>query len=164
MHCTSIQRAPLHGRIRNLCHQHQWCTCPYRCGYRARWTHVFLCSGGRKGQSYLYRIRYVGNESTNLSPLDTTSKHAQARQTRKMLERFHGHSNPKVIQTAWPYLSSKDYHLRYAARIAIEWQDPLKWADKAYAETNDLAAIHALLGLARSDLKKTAWHQLLVGL
>ena len=115
--------------------------------------HMYFCVGGRKGQSYLYRIRYVGNESTNLSPLDTTSKHAQARQTRKMLERFHGHSNPKAVQSAWPYLSSKDYHLRYAARIAIEWQDPLKWADKAYAETNDLAAIHALLGLARSDLK-----------
>ena len=43
--------------------------------------HMYFCVGGRKGQSYLYRIRYVGNESTNLSPLDTTSKHAQARQT-----------------------------------------------------------------------------------
>ena len=102
MHCTSIQRALLHRRIRNLCHQHQWCTCPYRCGYRARWTHVFLCRW-QKGQSYLYRIRYVGNESTNLSPLDTTSKHAQARQTSKMLERFHGHSNPKAVQ--WLALS-----------------------------------------------------------
>ena len=35
-------------------------------------------------------------------------------------------SNPQAIETAWPYLQSEDYHLRYAARIAIEWQDPKK--------------------------------------
>ena len=113
---------------------------------------MYFCVGGRKGQSYLYRVRYVGNESTELSPLDTTSEHAQARKTRRMLESFHGTPNPKAIETAWPYLSNKDYHLRYAARIAIEWQDPKSWADKAYAESNDVGAIHALLSLARSDL------------
>ena len=57
--------------------------------------------------------------------------------------------NPKAIESVWSYLSSEDYHLRYAARIAIEWQDPKTWADKAYNETNDIAAIHSLLGLAR---------------
>jgi putative heme-binding domain-containing protein len=113
---------------------------------------MYFCVGGRKGQSYLYRVRYVGNESTELSPLDTTSEHAQARKTRHMLESFHGAPNPNAIETAWPYLSNKDYHLRYAARIAIEWQDPKSWADKAYEEPNDVAAIHALLSLARSDL------------
>ena len=68
-----------------------------------------------------------------------------------MLESFHGGPNPKAVETAWPYLKSKDYHLRYAARIAIEWQHPKSWASKAYDESNDLAAIHALLGLARCD-------------
>ena len=29
--------------------------------------HMYFCVGGRKGQSYLYRVRYVGNESTALS-------------------------------------------------------------------------------------------------
>ena len=70
-----------------------------------------------------------------------------------MLEAFHGHPDPKAVETAWPYLNSSDYHLRYAARIAIEWQDPATWANKAYNEKDDLAAIHALLGLARSDLE-----------
>ena len=69
-----------------------------------------------------------------------------------MLEAFHGHPDPKAVETAWPYLSSEDYHLRYAARIAIEWQDAKAWSDKAYSEKDDVAAIHALLGLARSDL------------
>ena len=113
--------------------------------------HMYFCVGGRKGQSYLYRIRYTGDDSTALSKLDTTSEHAKARKARHLLESFHGGPNPKAIETAWPFLKSKDYHLRYAARIAIEWQDPKSWADKAYDESNDLAAIHALLGLARCD-------------
>ena len=117
--------------------------------------HMYFCVGGRKGQSYLYRVRYTGDDSTALSKLDTTSEHAKARKTRHLLESFHGGPNPKAIETVWPFLKSKDYHLRYAARIAIEWQDPKSWAGKAYDESNDLAAIHALLGLARCDHPKS---------
>ena len=113
--------------------------------------HMYFTVGGRGGQSYLYRVYYAGNESTALSPPETRG--AEARKTRRMLETFHGHPDSKAIATVWPYLGSDDYHHRYAARIALEWQDPKTWADKAYAETNDLAAIHALLGLARSDLE-----------
>ncbi|MEM7391862.1 MAG: c-type cytochrome [Verrucomicrobiota bacterium] len=116
---------------------------------------MYFCVGGRGGQSYLYRVSYTGSASTELSQLDTTSRHAEARATRHMLEAFHGGSDPKALETAWPYLSNEDYHLRYAARIAVEWQDPATWAEKAYAEKNDVAAIHALLGLARLDQENT---------
>lgn len=112
---------------------------------------MYFCVGGRGGQSYLYRVSYKGKADTTLSKLDTTSSHAKARAARHMLETFHGQPDPRAVETAWPYLSSEDYHLRYAARIAIEWQDAENWADKAYSEKNDVAAIHALLGLARSD-------------
>ncbi len=111
---------------------------------------MYFTVGGRKGQSYLYRVYYKGTDKTDLAPLDNTG--AEARAKRHELESFHGHSDPKALAAAWPYLSSDDYHLRYAARIAIEWQDPASWAEKAYKESNDLAAIHALLGLARCDL------------
>jgi putative heme-binding domain-containing protein len=114
---------------------------------------MYFCVGGRGGQSYLYRVSYKGKADTSLSKLDTTSSHAKARQTRRMLETFHGQPDPKALETVWPYLNDDDYHLRYAARIAIEWQDPKTWADKAYSEKDDLAVIHALLGLARSDLE-----------
>ncbi len=113
--------------------------------------HMYFAVGGRNGQSYLYRVYYKGKESTELAPLDMTG--AEARKTRRMLEGFHGKADPKAVAAAWPYLSSDDYHLRYAARIAIEWQDTKAWAAKAYKEPNDLAAIHALLGLARRDVK-----------
>ena len=119
--------------------------------------HMYFCVGGRKQQSYLYRVRYVGSNSTELSKLDTTSVHAQARKARHMLESYHGKENPHAVEVAWPYLKSSDYHLRYAARIALEWQNPKIWANQAYEESNDLVAIHALLGLARCDFEQSMW-------
>ncbi len=113
--------------------------------------HMYFTVGGRGGQSYLYRVYYKGKDSTALSKLDDAG--AKDRATRHMIEAFHGHADPKALDAVWPYLSSDDYHLRYAARIAIEWQDTATWADKAYNEKNDVAAIHALLGLSRRDVE-----------
>ena len=113
--------------------------------------HMYFCVGGRNKQSYLYRVHYKGDASTALSKLHQAG--ADDRATRHRLESFHGHPDPKAIETAWPFLNSDDYHLRYAARIAIEWQDAETWANKAYEEKDDLRAIHALLGLSRRDLK-----------
>jgi putative heme-binding domain-containing protein len=112
---------------------------------------MYFCVGGRGGQSSLYRVSYKGEASTALSKLDTTSEHAKARATRHKLEAFHGHPDRGAVAAAWPHLNSDDYHLRYAARIAIEWQDSATWAEKAYSEKDNVAAIHALLGLARCD-------------
>ncbi|QDT59338.1 Cytochrome c [Stieleria bergensis] len=113
--------------------------------------HMYFTVGGRGGQSYLYRVYYKGDESTELSKLDNTG--SEARATRHLLESFHGHADASAVKTAWPYLGSDDRHLRYAARIAVEWQDTATWADKAYNEPNDLIAIHALLGLSRRDVE-----------
>ena len=112
---------------------------------------MYFTVGGRGGQSYLYRVYYKGNESTELAKLDNTG--AEARATRHLLEAFHGHADPTAVAAAWPYLGDADRHLRYAARIAVEWQDPATWAEKAYQESNDLIAIHALLGLSRRDVE-----------
>lgn len=114
---------------------------------------MYFTVGGRGGQSYLYRVYYKGDESTELSKLNTTG--SEARATRHKLEGFHGHADPATVATAWPYLGSDDRHLRYAARIAIEWQDTATWADNAYNESNDLIAIHALLALSRRDVEGT---------
>lgn len=111
---------------------------------------MYFITGGRNEQSYLYRISYTGSESTELSKLDRSGKEERA--TRHLLEAFHGKESAEAVEVAWPFLSSDDYHLRYAARLALESQDPSTWAEKAYHETNDLAAIHALLGLARCDV------------
>ena len=66
-----------------------------------------------------------------------------------MLEAFHGHADPKAVETAWPYLANPDRFIRSAARVAIEFQDPATWREKALAETNPTAALEALLALTQ---------------
>lgn len=113
--------------------------------------HMYFTVGGRKGQSYLYRVSYQGKESTQLAPLD--SRGSKERAIRHRLETYHCHEAPNALKDIWKHLDHDDYHIRYAARIALEWQTPKSWAEKAYSESSDLKAIHALLGLARTNYK-----------
>ncbi|MDQ3439840.1 MAG: c-type cytochrome, partial [Planctomycetota bacterium] len=88
-------------------------------------------------------------EPTEAAPALVDAAAAEQRELRRKLEAFHGKKNPAAVDFAWNHLDSADRHLRYAARIAIEWQDPSLWADRALAETRPVAATHALLALAR---------------
>ena len=112
---------------------------------------LYFAVGGRKTQSALYRATYVGKEST--APSKGDNRFAKERELRHKLEGFHGHKNLKAVQDAWPFLGHQDRALRYAARIAIEWQDPAEWREKALAEKNPRAAIAALVALARVSSK-----------
>src|SRR5262249_34537223 len=59
----------------------------------------------------------------------------------------------KAVATAWPYLGHADRFIRSAARLAIEWQDPTSWQERALDETVTPAALTALLALARQSDK-----------
>ncbi len=109
---------------------------------------MYFITGGRGLQSSLYRVTYVGDEST--APVDGHDRTgAEARALRQRLETFHGQSDPKAIEFAWPHLNSEDRWLRYAARIAIEHQPVEQWQARALGETRTNAALTALLALAR---------------
>jgi putative heme-binding domain-containing protein len=108
---------------------------------------MLLAVGGRGAQSALYRVTYTGNESTAPSQPDTRLQ-AQ-RELRHKLESFHGKKDPSAIETVWPYLSDEDRAIRYAARIALEWQDTAQWLEKALAEKDPRKAIPAIVALAR---------------
>jgi len=109
---------------------------------------MYFCVGGRGTQSYLYRVSYIGKESTEpVDPHDTAG--AEDRAMRHELEKFHGHEDAKVVETAWPSLSSPDRFMRYAARIAIESQPIEQWQQRALKEKNVPAALTSLLALAR---------------
>jgi putative heme-binding domain-containing protein len=108
---------------------------------------MYFTIGGRRVQSGLYRVTYVGDESTKLvEPVKTESK---ARNTRHALEAFHGKQDPKAIAAAWPHLSHKDRFIRFAARTAVEHQPVDHWAEKALAESDAAKQVTALLALAR---------------
>jgi putative heme-binding domain-containing protein len=108
---------------------------------------MYFAIGGRNTQSGLYRVTYSGQESTAESkPADSA---AAARATRRKLEAFHAKQDPAAVATAWPYLGSADRYLRFAARVAIEHQDPASWSAQALAEKDPQAAVNALLALVR---------------
>jgi putative heme-binding domain-containing protein len=80
---------------------------------------------------------------------------AKARALRHQLEALHGKKDPRAIDFAWPHLDSEDRFIRYAARIAIEWQDVDLWKKRALVETNVNAGLTALMALARCGGKET---------
>jgi putative heme-binding domain-containing protein len=79
----------------------------------------------------------------------------KARNQRRALEAFHGHADPKALDSIWPALGSDDRWIRYAARIALESQPVGQWRARALAETNANAGLTALLALARVGGKES---------
>src|SRR5205807_770953 len=67
----------------------------------------------------------------------------------RRLESFHGHQDPSAVDAAWPYLSDPDRAIRFAARTALEWQDPSQWRERALNEKEPRKAIAAIVALAR---------------
>ena len=110
---------------------------------------MYFTMGGREAKSGLFRIRYTGSEMTDpVGALDSPEA-SRARQLRRRLEQFHGHNDARAVDESWPHLASPDRTIRYAARIAIEHQDPALWQDRALREKDTIASTQAMLGLAR---------------
>ncbi len=109
---------------------------------------MYFTIGGRRVQSGVYRVTYVGKEST--APVIAVAAQASPEiAARRSLEKFHGHQDAAAAETAWPFLSSPDRWLRFSARVVLEHQPYAGWADRAFAEKNPTARLEALLALAR---------------
>lgn len=108
---------------------------------------MYFTIGGRKVQSGLYRVTYVGDESTELVKADP--KITDAVELRRSLEQFHGRQNPNAVGTVWKHLAHDDRFIRWAARTAIEHQPVETWADKALTESDSKIQVEALLALSR---------------
>ncbi|MFK5921823.1 MAG: DUF1080 domain-containing protein [Verrucomicrobiota bacterium] len=113
---------------------------------------MYFAIGGRRVQSGLYRVTYVGDEDT--SPISAETKAAQTeagelRQLRHELEFYHGKQDAKAVAKAWPYLNHQDRNIRWAARIVLEHQAAAEWQDRAFNEKDPGRQLPALLSLAR---------------
>jgi hypothetical protein len=95
----------------------------------------------------LYRITYVGSEST--APTKPDTRYAAVRDQRHELEKYHGKKDAGAVAAAWPFLGDADASVRYAARTAVEWQDPALWREKALTESDPRRATAAIAALAR---------------
>jgi putative heme-binding domain-containing protein len=108
---------------------------------------MYFAVGGRRTQSALYRVTYVGSESTAaVEPLPLTPEMKLRHELEKLHEEGTGED---AIAKAWPHLSSVDRFVRYVARVAIERQPVKAWKGKALAEQNPQALIEASIALAR---------------
>ena len=120
---------------------------------------LYLAIGGRKTQSGLYRIAWTGSAAAAPEPIADAGADARAR--RRALEVFHGEGSPfgedrhglapvEVVATALKELGDPDRWLRYAARIALEHQDPALWRDAVLAEREPRRSLEGLLAFVRS--------------
>jgi putative heme-binding domain-containing protein len=112
---------------------------------------MYFTIGGRMTLSGLYRVTYTGPDST--APANQDEPGQDLRALRGKLEAFHGRKDPAAVDAAWPYLGHPDRFIRYAARVAIEHQDPKTWRERALAGAEPQAALTALLALARAGDK-----------
>lgn len=111
---------------------------------------MYFAVGGRKTQSGLYRITYVGKDSTaEAKPADDPG--LKFRKLRHKIEAFHGKKDPNAVEVAWPNLDHEDRYIRFAARVALEHQDPKDWREKALEEKDPGKALGALLALVRAS-------------
>jgi putative heme-binding domain-containing protein len=109
---------------------------------------MYFLIGGRKTKSGLYRVTYTGAvEPPTIrrgnGPTD------EMRKSRLALEAFHKPAGPEAVEAAFKDLNSADRFTQYAARVALEYQDPKLWAEKALAEKDPQKAILAALALVR---------------
>jgi putative heme-binding domain-containing protein len=110
---------------------------------------LYMTIGGRKVQSALYRIRYVGKESTQPAKFPDNPASALARSTRRALEAMH-QPNAELDQAlVMKHIGSSDRSLRTAARLALEHADPTSWRDPINQALPAQAAITLAVALCR---------------
>jgi len=115
---------------------------------------LYFAIGGRSTMSGLYRVTYVGKESTVPASKRAWSMRVHCSEPSVRASKLSiGKKDAKAVETAWPYLSNPDRFLRYAARTVLEFQDPATWQDKAWLRNTQSRSRMPLIGLARAGDK-----------
>lgn len=110
---------------------------------------LYFTTGGRRAESNVYRITYVGDENTAPRAASANSTPMPAAEQRRALEKLHAPNAAKGVAQAWPQLTARDRTLRQAARVALEHQPVSTWRDRALGAQEFDARVGALLALAR---------------
>ena len=112
---------------------------------------MYFTIGGRKVQSGLYRVTYVGAEPTNPSSGESVINESMV--IRRKLEAFHGKTDAHNIDLAWTHLSSNDRYIRHAARTVLEHLPVETWLERALGENDPGKKAELLLALSRTIAK-----------
>lgn len=108
---------------------------------------MYFTTGGRGVQSGLYRVTYVGSEST--APAVHEPQITEEQTVRRKLEALHLGEHANALEQAWPYLNHEDRFIRHAARTVLEHQPVAEWQQRALDETDPRASLTAITALVR---------------
>lgn len=108
---------------------------------------LYFTIGGRRTKSGLYRVTYVGSESTDAA--ERSHDNLELRAARRELEALHAPLGKTAVAKALSQIGHEDRFIRYAARIALEHQTPDIWQEHVLAATDTAAALNGMLGLTR---------------
>jgi putative heme-binding domain-containing protein len=110
---------------------------------------MYFLTGGRRLESHLYRVRYMGSESAD-SEIKHSDKTEELRNLRKRLENFHGPDKNENLPLIWEHLGHEDQFISYAARIALEHQPISVWEKRLWVEKEPAITLNATLAYVRS--------------
>jgi putative heme-binding domain-containing protein len=110
---------------------------------------MYFTIGGRGTQSELFRVTYVGEEST--APVDArTVEGADLRALRRTIEVHHtAQPDAEHVPFLVKQLGHSDRFIRYAARVALERIPASKWQDRVLLSDDVNTIITGVVGLAR---------------
>ena len=116
---------------------------------------LYFTTGGRGLVSALYRVDYVGNESTK--PVQSLALN----DAQKLQIKLQASSD---VNTLWNALSSPDRTLRYTARIGLEKLPLKQWLPKYNAENKPQTLITSTLAFARMKSEQKLATKKLLGI
>ncbi|MEX0288023.1 MAG: c-type cytochrome [Flavobacteriaceae bacterium] len=113
--------------------------------------HMYFATGGRRLDSHLYRLKYVGENEKKINASEEGNT-AALRKLRQELEKYHS-SEPseEAVSEAWKHLNHEDRFIRYASRMALEHQPVASWQQRFFNEKDLTKTLEAGIAIARSD-------------
>ncbi len=124
---------------------------------------MYFCGGSRRSNSALYRVTYVGHESTAAAPPPSDPQAAALRALRHRLEDSFHATDEASLALALANLGHEDRFIRFAARTLLEFRPVEAWQSRALALAQPRAVIQTALALARlekADARDTLYGRL----
>lgn len=116
---------------------------------------LYFCGGSRRSNSALYRVTYVGKESTETVAgtvdAQARTKEAELRRLRERLAASYHATNDDAISLALENLGHEDRFIRFAARTSLEFKPFAAWKERALKLSLPRAIVQAVLALARLE-------------
>lgn len=108
---------------------------------------LYFATGGRRIDSRLYRLTYVGEPKMEAEiTLDTNESDLRA--LRHSIEKYHSEESAEGIALAWENLNHQDRFIRYASRVTLENQPVAQWFPLFMTEKDPIKIIESSIGLA----------------